>query len=164
MLRGLVLLLIVTVAAACNGAATAGDVITQRIDETRLEMELVEVHDPAQLDREDDHTPLPDTRLIAVELRLRNVGDAAYDGGVRSRPATRVTTEDGTHHFQDGLSDASVVECEETLSALTLASEGTETGCLIFGLKPDQDDRELETFQLMLDGEGGRPLKWQLNY
>lgn len=158
----LVVVLIVTGPAACNGGATVGDVITEHIEDTRLEIELVAVHDPAELDPDDDHAPLPDTRLTAVELRLRNVGDVAFDGEVRSRPVTRVTTEDGTQLFPDGLSDASVIECEETLSALTLASGETRTGCVIFGLKPGQDGGALETFQLMLEGEGGRPLRWQL--
>lgn len=49
MSRALLVLLITAVAAACNGAATVGDVITERIDDTRLEIELVEVHNPAAL-------------------------------------------------------------------------------------------------------------------
>lgn len=138
MSRALLMLLIATVVAACNGAATVGD-------------------------PEDDHAPLPDTRLVAIELRLRNVGDGAYEGEIQPRPATRITTDDGTRHFQNGLSDASVIECEETLSALTLASAETRTGCVVFGLEPGEDGGDLETFQLMLDGEGGRPLRWQLS-
>lgn len=161
--RALLVALIAATVTACNGAATVGDAITERIGDTRLEIELVEVHNPAELDPEDEHAPLPDARLVAVELHLRNVGDAAYHGEVRPRPATRVTAEDGTRHFQDGLSDASVTECDDTISALTLAPGEAQTGCVIFGLEPGQDGGELETFQLMLEGEGARPVRWQLN-
>lgn len=122
------------------------------------------MYNPAELDPEDDHGPHSETRLIAVELRLRNVGDTAYDGGVRPGPATRVITSDGTEylHAIHGLQHVSVIECE-ALSALTLASGETQTGCVIAGLEPGEDGGQLETFQLMLEGEGRRPLRWQLN-
>lgn len=179
--HALLVVLIVTVAAACNGTATVGDVLTERIDDTRLEIEVVEVHDPAELDPEDDHAEPPaelepeddypslsDARLIAVELHLRNVGDNVYDGAVRRGPATRVTSTDGTErpvhliHAGYRLQGVSVTECE-AFSALTLASGETHNGCLVFGLEPREDSGKLEMFHLMLEGEGARPLWWQLN-
>lgn len=164
MSRALLLVLIVALPAACNGAATVGDTLTERIDETRLEIELVEVHNPAELDPEADHAPHSDARLIAMELRLRNVGDTAYDGEVRPGPATRVTSNDGTEYFPaiHGLQQVCVIECE-AVSALTLASGGTQTVCVVFGREPGEDGGQLETFQLMLEGEGQRPLRWQVN-
>lgn len=159
----LVVVLILMVATACNGGATVGDVITEGIDDTRLEIELVEVHNPAELDPEDDHAPHSNARLVAVELRLRNIGDSVYDG--RVMPATRVTSNDGTEHLRHGgygLQHVSVAECE-AFSALTLASGEIHAGCVVFGIEPGEDGDELETFQLMLDGEGGRPMRWQLN-
>lgn len=90
MSRVLLVVLILTVAAACNGGATVGDAITERIGGTRLNIAAVEVHNPAELDLEDDHAPHSDPRLVAVELRLRNIGDAAYDGRVLpARPSLR---------------------------------------------------------------------------
>lgn len=179
MSHALLVVLIVAVAAACNGTATVGDVLTERIDDTRLEIEVVEVHDPAELDPDNDHAEPPaefepeddypslsDARLIAVELRVRNVGNTAYDGGFRF--ATRVTSTDGTerpeHLIHTGyrLRGVSVTECE-AFSALTLASGESHNGCLVFGLEPREDSGELEMFHLMLDGEGARPLWWQLN-
>lgn len=164
MSRALLVVLVAVAAAACNGAATVGDTITERFDDARLEIELVEVHDPAELVPEDDHAPHSDARLIAVELRLRNVSDTAYQGGVRPGPATRAITSGRTEyrHAVHGLQQVSVIECE-ALSGLTLASGETHTGCVVVGRVTGEEGGQLETFQLMLEGEGRRPLRWQLD-
>lgn len=144
--------------------ASMGVTVTlESVQGTELEVKPVAVHDPATPDEEANKEALPseaeagpgrDTRLVAVELAIFNVGNATYDGPIFGGADLLVDGE------PIGASPtAHVTECNE-LGALTLGPGEHTSGCLVFA---PPADAEVGDFEMALDaGRSDETGVWQL--